>query len=204
MWLFTPPKTEKGNSKKLQIRYDKLVYIKEKCPMNTYRVIDKNTHIELKHLVHSDRLKPYYPELDSFPDRIIGGQVIDDVTEDEDNKNDDNAKEEHVTKEDSNVKTSTTMEEDEQQGKAEPKQKKTVDKNQKDNDGWYEAKRLLSAKMINNKRFYEVEWADGSAPTFEKEEDVTDFLKQEFHRTRTLGGRLRQNRIHKFGRYDYK
>jgi len=161
MWLFTPPKTEKGNSKKLQIRYDKLVYIKEKCLMNTYRVIDKNTHTELKHLVHSDRLKPYYPELDSFPDRIIGGQVLNDETDDEDDKTDEDVGEKHVTSDESNVKKSISKEQNEQQSKPETKQSKSNDKNQNDNnEGWYEAKRLLSAKMINNKRYYEVEWAD--------------------------------------------
>jgi len=58
LWLYTPPRTEKGQSKKLQIRYNRLVYVKTKCGCNTYKVIDNKTHIELDHPVHSDKKKP--------------------------------------------------------------------------------------------------------------------------------------------------
>jgi len=68
-WLSTPPKALKGESKKLMIKYSKLVYIKEQLDKNTYIVIDHKTHKEIPHPIHSDRLKKYYEGKDDFPER---------------------------------------------------------------------------------------------------------------------------------------
>ena len=85
VWLYEPPRTEKGKCKKMQIRYNKLVYVKEKCPGNTYKVIDNSTHKELAHAVHSDRLKAYHPELDHFPDKItVGPRILEEDNPDQD------------------------------------------------------------------------------------------------------------------------
>src|ERR1700759_3484187 len=42
LWLLTPPRAKKGESKKLMLKYNKLVYVKEKLDNNTYIVIDND------------------------------------------------------------------------------------------------------------------------------------------------------------------
>src|SRR2546425_3042233 len=85
VWLKSPLQSKTGESKKLMMRYNKLVYIKEKLDNNTYIVIEHDTHKQIDHPVHSDRLKKYYNEKDMFPNRIDRGQEISD-SDDEDNE----------------------------------------------------------------------------------------------------------------------
>src|SRR2546425_4551442 len=66
------------------MRYNKLVYIKEKLDNNTYIVIEHDTHKQIDHPVHSDRLKKYYNERDMFPTRIERG---DEMTDSDEEKN---------------------------------------------------------------------------------------------------------------------
>src|SRR3989442_10752327 len=56
VWLYTPTQLKKGTSKKMQIKYNKLVCIKEKIGDNSYKVIDNATGVELKFPVHVDNL----------------------------------------------------------------------------------------------------------------------------------------------------
>ena len=85
VWLKSPLQSKTGESKKLMLRYSKLVYIKEKLDKNNYIVIECDTHKQIDHPVHSDRLKKYYNEKDMFPNRIDRGQEISD-SDDEDNE----------------------------------------------------------------------------------------------------------------------
>jgi len=71
------------------------------------------------------------------------------------------------------------------------------DDDQDDKREWHEAVKLLGVKMVNNKRFYKVQWKNGDPPTFENKDDVSEFLKREYHRTRTLTGTLRKNSLNK-------
>src|SRR2546425_10776338 len=66
------------------MRYNKLVYIKEKVDNNTYIVIEHDTHKQIDHPVHSDRLKKYYNEKDMFPTRLERGEVLSDSDEKDD------------------------------------------------------------------------------------------------------------------------
>src|SRR5437867_33700 len=81
VWLKSPLQCKTGESKKLMMRYNKLVYIKEKLDNNTYIVIERDTHKQIDHPVHSDRLKKYYNEKDMFPTRVERGEVISDSEE---------------------------------------------------------------------------------------------------------------------------
>jgi hypothetical protein len=55
---------------------------------------------------------------------------------------------------------------------------------------WHVVKKLLKSKWKNNKRYYLVQWEDGSEPTWEPSNDISQFLKQLFH-----GSRKRRKRI---------
>ena len=49
---------------------------------------------------------------------------------------------------------------------------------------WHMVKKLLKSKWKNNKRYYLVQWEDGSEPTWEPSNNISQFLKQIFHGTR--------------------
>ena len=83
VWLKSPLQSKTGESKKLMMRYNKLVYIKEKLDNNTYIVIEHDTHKQIDHPVHSDRLKKYYNEKDMFPTRIERGEEMSESEEEE-------------------------------------------------------------------------------------------------------------------------
>ena len=179
VWLLTPPKTEKGKSKKLQIKYSKLVYIKCKCSNNTYIVIDQKTNKEIDHPVHSDRLKLFHSEFDAFPDRVTEDELDTSVG------NEESADTELLNKEGLRSKCAT-------ENKSEEKESKSV-ASTPDDMVWHDAEKLLGVKLQNGRRYYKVKWTDGSKPSFEHEDDVSEFLKREYHKTHTLSGSKRKN-----------
>ena len=198
MWLFTPPKTEKGKSKKMQKRYDKLVYIKSKCQGNTYIVIDSKTNFEIPNPIHSDRLKLYHSGLDMFPDRDQGDELDDSDNETNDERNP-NDQESGVPQE---VEVDTENIQDHQNtqpSKITPTEQTqgNQEASQSDNRAWFTADKLLGVRMKNGQRYYLVKWSDGNKPTYEKDTDVSDFLKRTFHSTRTLMGKVRKGTRHR-------
>jgi len=63
LWMLSPGQVGAGTSKKMQIKYNKLVVIKEKVGDYTYRVADATTGLEYKFLTHVDNLRSYTPTL---------------------------------------------------------------------------------------------------------------------------------------------
>ena len=55
---------------------------------------------------------------------------------------------------------------------------------------WHMVKKLLKSKWKNNKRYYLVQWEDGSEPTWEPSNNISQFLKQIFHGTRKRRKRI--------------
>ncbi|KAL3873091.1 hypothetical protein ACJMK2_036250 [Sinanodonta woodiana] len=51
--------------------------------------------------------------------------------------------------------------------------------------GWYLVDKLLKSKWISGKRHYLVKWSDGSTPSWQPTENVSQALKQAFHSKRT-------------------
>ena len=62
-----------------------------------------------------------------------------------------------------------------------PSQPQAHHQDRSEDDGWYEALRLLKHKRISGKTHYLVEWADGSKPTWEPADFVTPALIQTYH-----------------------
>jgi hypothetical protein len=135
-----------------------------------------------------------------FPDRVLTGDKIEDVTAAEgetaqasgqSNTNNDDLQGQEIR---DNGQQSI-----DRQTQSQTSRDPDVD----DSGGWFAVEKLLSTKIMNNKRYYEVKWKNGDPPTFEKESDISDVLKREFHRTRTLAGRLRKNIRNRFRDYVY-
>src|SRR2546425_1120780 len=102
VWLKSPLQSKTGESKKLMLRYNKLVYIKEKLDKNNYIVIEQDTHKQIDHPIHSDRLKRYYNDKDMFPNGIDRGESM---TESDEEESDTQEKEKQtkITKKKQNV-----------------------------------------------------------------------------------------------------
>lgn len=52
--------------------------------------------------------------------------------------------------------------------------KQTENGNKK--NGWHDVEKLLKSKYMNNKRYYLVKWANGSNPTWEPLNNVSQYL----------------------------
>src|SRR6267154_552253 len=196
VWLKSPLQTKTGESKKLLMRYNKLVYIKEKLDNNTYVVIDQDTHKQIDHPIHSDRLKKYYNEKDIFPTRIGRGKPIADSEDDESRESGDDTE---IENKEENTSTEHKTEQREQQDKAseqneERENKKRHDGSKEDNSDeevvskvkenkeddrpWFDAEKLLATKMSGGKKYYSVKWVgDNVIPTWELGSDISEALE---------------------------
>jgi hypothetical protein len=165
----------------------------------------------LSHPVHSDRLKLYFSDRDNLTEsfgqkgpsaQVQAGYVEIQGTED----HADNEKPLPESKETNNIKemetnpslsipngtplgTSVSLHDTSQ----------PVDKINDHVSGdlpsgvWHAATKLLAVKKINNERYYKVQWSDPSAKSsWQREQDITPTLVQEFHIRRTLKGTLRR------------
>src|SRR3989442_304148 len=170
VWLKSPLQSKTGESKKLMMRYNKLVYIKEKLDNNTYIVIEHDTHKQIDHPVHSDRLKKYYNEKDMFPTRVEHGVVISDSDEDKEERSErleeetskvttEKTQDERVTKEkvktkdDKEVKTKRENTKRKKREGEEETQDELSDSEEEERP-WYDAEKLLATKMIGGKKYY--------------------------------------------------
>ena len=70
------------------------------------------------------------------------------------------------------------------------------DDTSKTDEEWYEAERLLRTKVKGGIRYYEVEWKNKNfAPSWEAEDNISEYLKKMYHVDYTLlGQRRRDNR----------
>src|SRR5206468_5557787 len=62
LWMYSPSQLKAGSSKKMQIKYNRLVRIKEQLGDTSYKVVDHATGDELKYAVHVDNLREYIPD----------------------------------------------------------------------------------------------------------------------------------------------
>ena len=169
VWLHDPT-TLKGQSKKLKIRWEGPFYITAKVGPCNYLIRRCDTHKEMSHAVHSDRLKRYH-ERDEQP----GEAQTDTDTEADENSFDD---------ETTPVKTTD---------KKEPIVTGPRDNPVACNNSWHPVKQLLGVKSIRGRRHYKVQWEQPGHPTeWVDETNVSDFLKRTYHVKRTQTGLLRK------------
>lgn len=94
-FIFYATKNEKRKSKKLQIRYYRLLYI-ESNVTGTDIVIGE-IHKELEHPVHRDGLKAYYSDLDVYPYMVQDREMIIDDDDDENMDTNNDESQEHAS-----------------------------------------------------------------------------------------------------------
>lgn len=150
-----------GKKHKLQPKWEGPYYIIKVNPNYSFRLRRCDTHVELKSSVHANRLKFYKDPRDFRPptgndnDGEVQNNNQNNVTRDKGNK---------------------------QNYQSNVNDRANQDKNKnKPNGQWHEVEKLLKSKYINNKRHYLVKWADGSKPTWEPSNNISQFLKQLYH-----------------------
>jgi len=68
----------------------------------------------------------------------------------------------------------------------------TNDVSDNDSSDWFPATKLTACKIRSGKQFYKVHWSDGSSPTWEPAQNVTQALIDAFHVTHTWNGKRRK------------
>ena len=158
-----------GKKQKLQPRWEGPFDIVKVNPNHSYRLRNAENHVPLKSSIHANRLKLYRDPRD-FRDP--------DAPQPQNNNN--NLLPQTNNKNDEGRQNRQQQIRDENQVRDEPPRAHQ----------WHMVKKLLKSKWKNNKRFYLVQWEDGSEPTWEPSNNISQFLKQLFH-----GSRKRRKRI---------
>jgi transposase InsO family protein len=204
-WLLTPPLTKPGLNKKMQVRYDKLVFIKSKEENDTYRCVEMSTMKEIRHAIHADRLKPYFVDTDYFPERIVNREDDEDKEEEKENDREEDRKavgstvvdqrrakvDEYITLDIEDVEgeeISSESSRDSEGGGVEA----DAEKSQK----WWPVKKLSGTKLMGKKRYYRVVWEkENEKPQWIDEKDIGSKLKIDYHKNYTLQGKKRRKRL---------
>ncbi|PIK54034.1 hypothetical protein BSL78_09063 [Apostichopus japonicus] len=182
VWLYCR-KVPQGISVKLFCKWTGPYYICASGPNFTFKLRNCKDNKEVKSLVHSNRLKIYFDPQDRpnfTPDPLpdteeLSPEEIQDST--------DNAPQ--STPE---LKPPSSSE----SGSSNTGSENTESPTQVTNVPSKIAERLLKCQRYNGKLYYKVKWEDHSDTTWELEENISDFLKQEFHISKTLDGKKRK------------
>ena len=193
VWLYTPH-VKPGTSSKMAIKYTGPYYVVRKISESNYLLNDCKTHKRLGHPIHSDRLKPCYNDRDVFFQNEQYREAENAMGEgNEQQRNDENDQQRTTEdKEQENTQSKTIREEE---TISEDNREDTTNETKNDAKGvWCDALELTGCRKIGKTKYYKVKWADpDAAQTWEKEDDITDILKQNYHIKRTLKGKVRKH-----------
>ena len=188
VWMSNPI-VPKGQSKKLVQKWTGPYFITAKRGPCNYNLSHCHTYKQVGHPVHSNRLKPFNDNRDKFTNKEAnetneGTQEHDNEVEGEDlceTQDGDDAQSERLDDKQGNSKTDSKT----TKLNSQTESKKT--------DNWHTARRLLGVKTERGKKYYRVEWEDPSSkPQWIIAENVTPYLKEQYHIRRTQTGLLRK------------
>ena len=172
----------KGQSKKLVQKWIGPYFITAKKGPCNYIMKDCKTFKEINHPVHSNRLKPYNDDRDIFANRDRTDRDSQDVSND--NQDNDTRPDTSLDVQNSAPGARDTLDDSADSSQSRRNKKKPQ---------WFSARRLLGVKTMNGKKFYRVEWDDPNLrPEWIPSDDVTDYLKEQYHIRRTQTGLLRK------------
>ena len=161
--LLHVPKVPKGVPKKLHRKEQGPYYITATGPNYTYRLRSCFDHKELPSLVHANRIKPYFDP----SDRVVQptGKTRD--------------------------PTGKARDPSSGQGQLDTS---SNDQSQKDKtpDVWKPVECILATKVMNSVRHYRVKWADGTPPSWEPVQNISEALLRAYHVTHTKTGKKRK------------
>ena len=213
--MYSPTQLKAGTSKKMQLKYNRLVVIKEKLGDTSYKVTDSKTGEELKFPVHVDNLRTYIP--DQLTPSIVPAstQGISQSSQ--------------IPSNDSSLPTTSfsalpvpTNPTDSLSSRL-PIPTPILDKNIKGNreamtpisqakdsnpattdtnmtkGAWYNATSLLQSKTEDGKKYYLVQWSDNKyPPSWEEETNISDSLIQHYNTQYWPSGREKRKVITKY------
>ena len=198
--LIHNPATPAGLTPKLHRRYGDVWYIVGRDGPTNYILKHAETHKQLEHPIHVQRLRLYHDDRARFQPKDEMSNVKEAST------NNSPETDQHSG---SPVQASTeTTTAGTQQPQAEPVNDNTSFRTspqsttsasrapaaEGNESEWHAAKQLLSVRIQNGVRQYRVDWI-GYPPTWENEDNISSFLKQDFHKKHTLDGKVRKQYI---------
>ena len=148
-----------NTKRKLQPIWEGPYYIVKINPNHSYRIRRCTDHVELKSSIQTNRLKLYKDPRDFRPLELPRDRVQFDRQQRPQNCN------------------NQPRDADVQRTNRETPRKTNMSQSKRQNE-FYEVEKLLKSKYMKNKRFYLVKWKDGSEPTWEPSNNVSQFLKQ--------------------------
>ena len=179
-----------GRSPKLVDKYKGPYYITELGPNYTYKLRLCKDNKEVKSMINARELILYKDPRDHQmqPNEDVQQQNI--VQEGGHNQGDENNAE--------NGKNRGNVQEAQQQSNVQEAQnKENANEGNGNNEGdeqFFPAEKLLKVKRMGGKKHFLVKWSDGSKPTWEPEEYVSDYLIRKFFTTHTNAGKRRKRR----------
>ena len=213
--MYSPTQLKAGTSKKMQIKYNRLVQIKEKLGDNSYHVIDCSTGEELKFPVHVDNLREYIPDAVSAKDEAsdvdnqISARTSLPSSDDkgglkkqppiQSSRLKDEIKSKQVPTQNPLLSVKGNVLNPQPVTKVVPDVHRNTTTNScrsdaKDNANWFDVSSLLQSKLVDGKKFYLVQWADKQyPPSWEEESSITNSLKDHFDTHFWPSGRRKRN-----------
>ncbi|CAG2211387.1 unnamed protein product [Mytilus edulis] len=163
-----------GRSPKLVDKYKGPYYITELGPKYTYKLRMCSTNKEVKSMINAKEIILYKDPRDHQlqPNEVVQNQANDADRVDQHDQSDENVPQ------------------------AQNRENETTDGNddQVEDHQFYKAEKLLKLKRLQGRRHFLVKWADGSQPTWEPEEYVSEHLIRVYFSTHTNTGAKRKRK----------
>ena len=196
-------------SKKFGDKFSGPYYIRKVGPNDTYQLARCSDNVVLKTLVNAEKLKKYYDpddhrappliiepaELHDNPDPILDQQPEENhpLGQDQERKRQEENNREQAPQK---MKRNTVQGEETPQNntQAAPKTQENTQ------EVWYECEKLLKTRGRGKNREFLVKWVGNHKPSWEPEENVSEFLIQQYFITHTKKGRSRKRQYQFFNR----
>ncbi|MEW8547939.1 MAG: reverse transcriptase domain-containing protein [Candidatus Thiodiazotropha sp.] len=213
--LLKTTRVEEGLSKKLADKYTGPYYIVEIGPNHTYKLRNFEDNKPLSSLVNADRLKLYHDDPTAFPpvpdERPNPPAAPPDPPE---MQPDPQAAPGNQPKPTSHRPSQATGQD--QQGEEPAKRTKdgvlvpgdrirggearprNPSQKESDPNRYFEIEKLLRQKRVNGKRHFFVKWKDGSANSWQPEENISKPALRQYYATHTKKGKRRKRKPFKF------
>ena len=163
-----------GRSPKLVDKYKGPYYITELGPKYTYKLRMCSTNKEVKSMINAKEIILYKDPRDHQlqPNEVVQNQANNADRVDQHDQSDENVPQ------------------------AQNRENETTDGNddQVEDHQFYKAEKLLKLKRLQGRRHFLVKWADGSKPTWEPEEYVSEHLIRVYFSTHTNTGAKRKRK----------
>ena len=196
-------------SKKFGDKFSGPYYIRKVGPNDTYQLARCSDNVVLKTLVNAEKLKKYYdPDDHRGPPLIIEPAELHDnpdpILDQEPEENQPLGQDQERKRQEENDREQAPqkMKRNTVQGEETPQNNTQAAPKTQENtqEVWYECEKLLKTRGRGKNREFLVKWVGNHKPSWEPEENVSEFLIQQYFITHTKKGRSRKRQYQFFNR----